>query len=219
MEKVREREHDTVNGLSDERTDRELLDAWAEGENAAGAALFDRHFGALSRFFRNKAGDAADDLIQHTLLACVEARGRFEGKSSFRTFLFSIARNVLFNHYRSAHRGPQPPDFGVSSIAEMAPSASSIIAAAGRERSLLEALRSVPLQFQVVLELAYWERLTAAEIGEVVGAPEGTVRTRLRRAKELVAKEMRRIENLGIPLESTIHQLDDWAADVRKDLG
>ena len=62
-------------------------------------------------------------------------------------------------------------------------------------------------------------RLTAAEIGEVVDAPEGTVRTRLRRAKELVAKEMRRIENLGIPLETTIHQLDDWAADVRKGLG
>lgn len=204
--------------MSDQRTDRELLDAWAAGEQPAGAALFDRHFGALSRFFRNKAGDAADDLIQRSLLACLEARQRFEGKSSFRTFLFSIARNVLFDHYRARHRGPQAPDFGVSSIAEMAPSASSLIAAAGRQRSLLEALRSVPLQFQIVLELAYWERLTAAEIGEIVGAPEGTVRTRLRRAKELVGREMRRIEKLGIPLESTVAQLDDWAAEVRKGL-
>ncbi|MCR9160636.1 MAG: RNA polymerase sigma factor [Nannocystaceae bacterium] len=204
--------------MSDQRTDRELLDAWAAGEKPAGAALFDRHFGALSRFFHNKAGDAADDLIQRSLLACLEARERFEGKSSFRTFLFSIARNVLFDHYRARHRGPQAPDFGVSSIAEMAPSASSLIAAAGRQRSLLEALRSVPLQFQIVLELAYWERLTAAEIGEIVGAPEGTVRTRLRRAKELVGREMRRIEKLGIPLESTVAQLDDWAAEVRKGL-
>ena len=204
--------------MGEQQSDRELLDAWAGGENDAGAALFDRHFGALSRFFRNKAGDVADDLIQHSLLACLEARDRFEGKSSFRTFLFAIARNVLYDHYRARHRTPQSPDFSVSSLAELAPSASSIIAAAGRQRSLLEALRSIPLQFQVVLELSFWERMTAAEIGEIVGAPEGTVRTRLRRAKELVAKELKRIENLGLPLETTIHQLDDWAAAVRDGL-
>lgn len=201
--------------MGEQQSDRELLEAWGSGEKSAGAALFDRHFSALSRFFRNKAGDAADDLIQHSLLACLEARERFEGKSSFRTFLFAIARNVLYDHYRARHRSPQPPDFSVSSLAELAPSASSILAAAGRQRSLLEALRSIPLQFQVVLELSFWERMTAAEIGEVVGAPEGTVRTRLRRAKELVAKELKRIENLGLPLETTIHQLDDWAAEVR----
>lgn len=177
--------------------------------------MFDRHFGALSRFFRNKAGDAADDLIQHSLLACLEARAKFRGEASFRTFLFSIARNVLYDHYRAKHRGPEPPDFSVSTLAQIGPSPMSLIAAAGRERSLLEGLRSIPLQFQVVLELSFWERMTAAEIGEVVGAPEGTVRTRLRRAKELLATEIRRIENLGLPLETTIHQLDDWAEQVR----
>ncbi len=211
-------ENGTLTAVGELRSDRELLDAWGSGEKIAGAALFDRHFGALSRFFRNKAGDAADDLIQHSLLACLEARDRFEGKSSFRTFLFAIARNVLYDHYRARHRRPQPPDFSVSSLAEFAPSPTSVIAAAGRQRSLLEALRSIPLQFQVVLELSFWERMTAAEIGEVVGAPEGTVRTRLRRAKELVAKELKRIENLGLPLETTIHQLDDWAAAVREGL-
>lgn len=201
-----------------EPTDAALLEAWGAGDRSAGATLFDRHYGALARFFRNKAGDAADDLIQHTLLATLEARDRFEGKASFRTFLFAIARNVLFDHYRARHSGPHAPDFSVSSLAELAPSASSVIAAAGRRRSLLEGLRSIPLQFQVVLELSFWERMTAREIGEVVGAPEGTVRTRLRRAKELLAKELRRIENLGVPLETTIAQLDDWAAAVREGL-
>jgi len=198
----------------DVRDDVELLEAWAGGEQLAGAVLFDRHIGALSRFFRNKAPDAADDLIQQTLIACIEARARFEGASSFRTFLFAIARNVLYSHYRGRRAGS--PDFSVSSIAQFGPSAPSVLAAAGRQRALLEALRSVPLQFQVVLELFFWERLTAAEIGEIVGAPEGTVRTRLRRAKELVAKELRRLENLGLPLHTTIAQLDDWAARVRE---
>jgi RNA polymerase sigma-70 factor (ECF subfamily) len=204
--------------VSETRADGELLEAWGAGDRSAGATLFDRHYGALARFFRNKAGDAADDLIQQTLLATLEARDRFEGKASFRTFLFAIARNVLFNHYRARHSGPQAPDFSVSCLAELAPSASSVIAEAGRRRLLLEGLRSIPLQFQVVLELSFWERMTAREIGEVVGAPEGTVRTRLRRAKELLAKELRRIENLGVPLETTIAQLDDWAAAVREGL-
>ncbi len=194
--------------------DGELLAAWAGGDKAAGAQLFDRHFGPLSRFFRNKAGDAADDLIQQTLLGCVEARDRFKAASTFRTFLFGIARNVLFNHYRSQTSQTQP-DFSVSSIAEVAPSVTSMIAAQGRQRSLLEGLRNIPLQSQVMLELVFWERLTAVEIGEIVGAPEGTVRTRLRRAKELLAKELRRLENLGLPLETTIHQLEDWAEGIR----
>lgn len=199
-------------------TDGQLLEDWSDGDKRAGAALFDRHFGALSRFFRNKVGDRADDLIQQTLLGCVEARERFAAASSFRTFLFGIARNVLFNHYRAMTNPLQQPDFSVSSVAQLAPSPASFIAAQAQRRSLLEGLRNIPAEFQLVLELVFWERLTAIEIGEVIGAPEGTVRTRLRRAKELLAKEVRRIESLGLPLDSTLAQLDDWAADVRREL-
>lgn len=204
--------------MASDPSDGQLLEAWSDGDKKAGAALFDRHFAALSRFFRNKAADRADDLIQQTLLGCVEARDRFAAASSFRTFLFGIGRNVLFNHYRALRGSQQDPDFSVSSVAQLAPSAPSIIAAKARRRSLLEGLRNIPVEFQLVLELSFWERMTAVEIGEIVGSPEGTVRTRLRRAKELLAKEIRRIEALGLPLESTIAQLDDWAAEVRHDL-
>jgi len=198
------------------RSDGALLEAWAQGDRTAGATLFDRHFDALSRFFRNKASDAADDLIQQTLLACVEARDRYSAASSFRTFLFGIGKNVLFNHYRGQRRGGPPVDFAVSALVEIAPSATSVLAEAGRQRALLEALRSIPLQSQVMLELVFWERMTAPQVAEVVDAPEGTVRTRLRRAKELLARELRRIENLGLPLAETMQRLDGWADEVRR---
>jgi len=55
-------ENGTFRAVGEQQGDREILGAWASGNKSAGAALFDRHFGALSRFFRNKAGDAADDL-------------------------------------------------------------------------------------------------------------------------------------------------------------
>ena len=51
-------------------SDGELFELWAGGDNAAGSALLDRHFAALFRFFRNKAPDAVEDLIQETMLAC-----------------------------------------------------------------------------------------------------------------------------------------------------
>lgn len=200
-------------GNSDQ--DGALLEAWAAGDRKAGARLFDHHFSALSRFFANKAGDAADDLIQQTLLGCIEARERFRGASSFRTFLFAIARNVLFSHYRGSSKNAREIDTSVSSVAQLGPSPTTLLVAADRERALLEGLRCIPLRFQMVLELVFWERMTAAEVAEIVDAPEGTVRTRLRRAKELLAKELRRIEQLDLPLETTIHRLDDWADNVR----
>lgn len=198
--------------------DAALLSAWAEGDKRAGGLLFDRHFSLMSRFFANKAGEAADDLIQQTFLGCVEARGRFSGASSFRAFLFGIARNVLFNHYRTCRGRREDPDFSITSVAELAPSAGSLLAARGDHRMLLEALRQLPVHSQVILELVYWERMKATDIAVVVELPEGTVRSRLRKAKQELAQQMRRIQRRPEPLESTIARLDDWAQAIRASL-
>src|SRR6185436_6575853 len=73
------------------RPDAELLSAWRGGDEKAGAELFERHFEALFRFFRNKAGDQAEDLVQETFLACLSGPA-FRGEASFRTYLFTVAR-------------------------------------------------------------------------------------------------------------------------------
>ncbi len=173
----------------------------------------------MSRFFANKVGASADDLIQQTFLGCVEARQRFAGAASFRTFLFAIAKNVLHNHYRAQRTRREDPDFSVSTVAQLQPSAGSLIAAKGDRRRLLEALRQIPLQSQLILELVYWERMRAVDIAAVVEAPVGTVRTRLRKARHQLAEALQRLEHSTEPLESTLHRLDDWAAAVREALG
>jgi RNA polymerase sigma-70 factor (ECF subfamily) len=86
-------------------SDRELLDAWREGDKDAARQLLDRHYGPLDRFFRNKVGAEAADLVQRTMLVCVESRDRFRGEASFRTDLFAIARNELRAHVRGLGRG------------------------------------------------------------------------------------------------------------------
>src|SRR4051794_26389001 len=79
-------------------TDAELLADWSLGSSAAGEELIERHFMAVRRFFLNKAGCEVEDLVQETFLACVEARTRFKGQASFKTFLLAIARNQLLKH-------------------------------------------------------------------------------------------------------------------------
>ncbi|MCA9648863.1 MAG: sigma-70 family RNA polymerase sigma factor [Myxococcales bacterium] len=196
-------------------TDLELLEAWRGGDRAAGEELFERHFDAVARFFRNKVDRNIDDLIQRTFLACVESKDRFRGEASFRTFLFAVAHNVLGKHYRSQRRHGDRIDFGVTSVHDLAPSPSVVVAKHHEHRVLLQGLRRIPLEHQIVLELYYWERLSAAEVGKVLDVPEGTARTRIRRAKQLLEEQMTQLVQDKALLESTLVNLDAWAASLR----
>lgn len=207
-------------------TDDELLAAWRSGDRRAGEQLFDQHFRALTRFFRNKvgqgagtAGDGMDDLIQQTVLGLLEAKHEFRGEGSFRSFVFGVAYNVLRNHYRRARRDADRLDFGVTSIFDLAagPAGAPHEAMVDKheQRLLLEGLRKIPVEHQVLLELYFWEPLTAAEIAAVLGVPEGTVRTRIRRAKQLLEAELGRLSKDPRLLESTRSNLEDWARSVR----
>jgi len=198
--------------------DAELLQAWRDGDRKSGEALFERHFDAVARFFRNKVDHGIDDLIQRTFLACVETKDRFRGDSSFRTYLFAVAHNVLGKYFRSKRRHGDKVDFGVTSVFDLSPSPSVIVAQHREQQVLLQALRKIPIDHQVVLELYYWEKLSAREVATVVGVPEGTARTRIRRAKQLLEEEMAKLLGNKDQLESTIANLDSWAASLREQL-
>jgi len=165
------------------RSDEALLRAWRDGDDASGNELFERYFDALYRFFahKNLDGDVMD-LLQKTLLASVESLARFEGHSSVRTYLYAIARNKLRDYWREKTRR-DAIDFGVSSLVDLSPSPSSVLRATEQQRLLVEALRRLPIDQQISVELHYWEGLTGPELAEVIGVPEGTVRGRLRRAR------------------------------------
>ena len=199
------------------RTDAELFDAWCSGDQRSGAELFDRHFAAISRFFRNKVDEEFEDLVQQTFTACVESRDRFRRDSSFRTFLFAIASNILRNFYRSRHR--DRIDLTEVTAYDLAPGPSTVIAQAREQKLLLEALRRIPIEHQIILELYYWERITAKDIGEIVGASEYTVRNRLRRGKQLLRQTMEALAADPVELQSTWDGLERWAKRISDDLG
>jgi RNA polymerase sigma-70 factor (ECF subfamily) len=194
--------------------DFERLAQWRSGDAAAGNLLFERHFESVYRFFRHKVGADALDLVQKTFLVCVESRDRFRAQSSFRTYLFAIARNQLFAYWRAAARAPDL-DEGSTSLHELSPSPSAIALKRHEDRRLLEALRTIPLELQVILELFYWEELSGAEVAEVLGVPEGTARSRLRRACKALVDRLQALEPIG-DLPATATDFDTWADSLRR---
>lgn len=195
--------------------DQTLLDAWRAGDTSAGDRLFVRHFPVVDRFFRHKvsAGDI-EDLTQRTFMICVERPDGFQGLSSFRTYLLGIAHNLLREHYRASARGRWEEVDGVS-VVDLGAGPSTLIGAREEQRLLLEALRSVPLECQVVLELHFWERMSGSQIAEVLGVGENTARTRLRRARLRVGEVLERLSRSPVALKSTLADLESWARSVR----
>jgi RNA polymerase sigma factor (sigma-70 family) len=163
-----------------------LVRRWRDGDASAGNQLFHRHFVAIRRFFRNKVtSEDAEDLIQRTLLQCVESVEGYRGDGSFRAYLYSIARYVFLAHVRQRQRDAErhEPDLSVSSVLDLGPSPSVAAVAHEQQGLLVAAMQRIPVDFQITLELFYWEQLSGPEIAEVLGISATTVRTRLLRAR------------------------------------
>lgn len=198
------------------RTDSELITAWRAGDRSAGGVLFNRHFGSICRFFRNKVQRDVEELVQRTFVGAVEGRDRFREEASFRTYLFAIAHNVLRAHFRQMGRVREIVEVDAQSLVDLGGSPTALLAAKGEAKLLLHGLRRIPLESQVLLELYYWEKLTIREVGAFLGVPAETGRNRLRKARRLLVRAIKEIEAAPSMIESTVTNLDVWAARIRE---
>jgi RNA polymerase sigma factor (sigma-70 family) len=206
-----------VSEQGDWQVDAELLEAWRGGDADAGEKLYDRHVGAVARFFQNKLPDHAEELMQQTFLALVESRDRIRAGVTFRAFLLAIARYKLLDHIGRASKG-KVVDLEVDSVAELAPGPSTIVARKREQRLLLEGLRRIPVEHQIALELFYWEGLDAKEIAEVFGISHSAMRSRMSKARSLLEQAIAALADSPDLLNSTVAGLDGWAAGIRERL-
>lgn len=197
--------------MGDEPSDLDLLGKWRAGDDASGQALFKRHFRKVYRFFETKFGSDVDELVQSTFLACVRAKNNFRGDSSFATYLFTIARHELYRVLSERRRDLDRLDFEVSSIAELAPTPRTRIAASEDRARLLRALRELPVEQQTLLELHYWEGLGANELAEIFEMVPVTIRSRLSRAREALREIMLADKDAPQNVTATLESLDAWA--------
>jgi RNA polymerase sigma-70 factor (ECF subfamily) len=140
-------------------------------------ALFERYHNAVFRqiaLMLGRDSSAAEDVAQETWWRIARSLKTFEGRSGFYAWACSIASNEVKRWWgrnrRPVSLGPEPSEDP----------------GAGRERNELvhEALRRMPEEFRQPLLLDLWEGMSIAEIGKALGLPEGTVKSRLHRARE-----------------------------------
>lgn len=204
--------------------DLALLTAWRAGDDAAGNKLLRQYLQPLRRFFANKSlADDVEDLIQQTMMGCVRGSERFRGDSTFRTYLFGVARLTLAYHLRGKHNKDgrtDELDLDAVSVRELVPGPSSILAKNRRHQLMIEALRAIPLDDQIMLELYYWEAMTAPEIAQSYGMGVPAVRGRLKRAKHAFETALAGLSSGEDEWRDTLSAFEagSWVEEIRKHL-
>jgi RNA polymerase sigma factor (sigma-70 family) len=180
------------------KSDEALLARWGAGDSGSGEVLFERYYDMVARFFRNKVSkDLALDLVQETFVSCVTNREKI--RFPFRLHVFKIAYKVLETHLRKDFRGVLAVDDSV--VMEITPHSDD-----RPNRLLLDALRRIPLEDQMVLELHYWENLALDQIAEAFEISAPAARGRLTRARWRLSETLKHI---------SFDELDDAEFDDR----
>ena len=185
---------------SAERSDEQLMAAYVAGDAAAFRVLFDRYAETLYRMVRRRVRADADarDLVQQTFLQLHRARADFREGARLRPWLFTIAFNLVREHYRRTGRRREDavspelldPLAATAAVADPPGSASSVLAAPDaieqRERlaRVRAALLALPDAQREVIELHWFEECPYDEIAAIVGASVEAVRVRAHRGYE-----------------------------------
>lgn len=172
--------------------ERALLLAWRDGCEEAGATLIRKAEPVVRRFLVHRLGRGAEDAFQEAMCRGLEARDRFDGRSSFRTYLTAVAWNVSREIYRKRDRRGLHSPAGLSELPSMDSAVDEVVARRRDIQALLAALDSLPTAMQSLLYRYYWDGWTASRISRVLAIPENTVRSRLRRGRDLLRKALTR---------------------------
>jgi len=173
-----------------------------EGDLDALAVLIeqyqDRLFRYLVRLLREPA--TAEDLFQQTWIRVIERIGSYDPQRSFENWLFTVARNLAYDHLRRYR--PESLDEPLSSgnsrldvLVVDEQSAIDSVLSGERAALLARAVETLPLIYREVLGLRFEQDLKLEEIADILRVPLSTVKSRLRRALEdlrtLLTNELR----------------------------
>jgi RNA polymerase sigma-70 factor (ECF subfamily) len=164
--------------------------AAARGSAEAFEVLVKRYQGVLLNLFRRLGAqeDEAEDAVQETFLRVHAYRFRYRPMASFRTFLLTVGRRAWLDLCRRRARRRRFEETGVDVASLPGPSEPGL----DERLDLEEGLRSLPEGQRMVLVLSLYGGLRYEEISQVMGIPEGTVKSRVFHAlKKLRAREPR----------------------------
>ena len=179
-----------------QQTDEQLMTRAAAGNDTAFEELYRRYARRLKGFFFMQLGgdeELAADATHDVFLRAYEARSRYEEGHKFDTWLFTIAYNLCRNHYRSNAYEAQ-----LLSTLDAEPVTDQLIEvrldSATLDQALEKVLAELTPTLHQIFSLHYQEELTIPQIAEIVGVPEGTVKSRLHKTMNIIRKKLKKYE-------------------------
>ncbi len=141
------------------------------------------------RFCRNRA--RAEEMAQEVFLQVYRRLSTYRGTATFSTWLFAVATNL----YRSAGRRLAPPMVGLEDAKELGGARlyrDVLDGSEDREEAVRRAVTHLPERYRSVVLLYYFLETDVARTAAVLGLPEGTVKARLHRAREMLRERLSR---------------------------
>jgi RNA polymerase sigma-70 factor, ECF subfamily len=170
--------------------DAEAMRRTAQGDLEAFGEIIHRHQTMLVNFFCRLGASMADaeDLAQETFLRLYQWRSRYRPIARFTTFLLTLARHAWVDGLRKQMRSPRT--VGDGELPAQMPHREVGVAATERHLDIRQALAALTEKLREVVVLSVYHGLNYQEIGETLGIPEGTVKSRmfhaLRRLREIL---------------------------------
>ncbi|WP_170067552.1 RNA polymerase sigma factor [Neolewinella xylanilytica] len=157
-------------------TDETLMEEVAAGKIHRLSLLYDRYKAPLLGFLINRTYSdraTAEDLLHTTFERVIKYRTSWRPDACFKTWVFTIARNVHRDHLRLEGRMPLNDEFEFGSLAHEEEE---------RYPDCRRALAALPDNYRVVVELAWQRNMKYADIAAVLGTTEANVKVRMHRA-------------------------------------
>jgi RNA polymerase sigma-70 factor (ECF subfamily) len=165
------------------------------GDRDALDRLLRRHADRLHAVCRRVMGNDADaaDALQESMIAIVRGLPRFDGRSAFSTWAYRVATNACLDELRRRRRRPEPVEDEVLDVDQRG---DDPLAQVGDRADIDAALGRLAPEFRAAVVLRDLVGLDYAEIGDILGAPPGTVKSRIARGRAALA------DHLGNPPEA-----------------
>ena len=179
--------------MLDLRSEEELMAAAREGDDEAFQTLALRLRATVGRFLRHMgcADDDVEDLVQETLLRLWRSREGYEARARLKTYVLGIARNLWLSQCgrearkplrRADHANGDELDRLLVQGQVRTEGPEAVILAQYRAFRVREAIADLPERQRVVFVLAHLEDMPYAEMAQLLGIAEGTVKSRMSRA-------------------------------------
>jgi RNA polymerase sigma-70 factor, ECF subfamily len=176
-----------VEGRTEELSDRALISAVAEGDQAALGALYDRFQRDIYRFVaRLSSASDADDFVQMAFLEAYRSAPRFRGDSAVKTWLFGIAANLVRNHHRGTQRKQRTHD-SLQTMPRRPPTdPGEAITREQQRKWLASAIDSLTPALREAYVLCVIEEVPGKEAAQALGVREASLYRRLTDARNAI---------------------------------